>query len=97
MSDSNKDFSYFSRGALKMTFTILRSRSPDIALQVRNLIGNSDDNTELFKVDMDLKRVVQLLEAFDQALEQIDSPGMIMIGKSLRNDWNLFRESLKES
>jgi len=97
MSQLKQNFSRFSRGALKMTFTILRSSSPDIALEVRNITGNSEDNAKLFEVNMKLSRVEELIDAFDHELERISSPGMIMIAKSLRNDWDLFRQELKES
>ncbi len=95
------DAEVFSRGSLKLTFDLLRKKNPQLALQVRNIMGNEplerennendNPNAHHFVVTLDsyqLRAIVEGLMEFNQS--EISAPeesGLAIMAKTLMEDW----------
>ena len=77
----------FSRGALEMTFQILKMHHPRLALTVRNILDGSRDNAGFFHVNLSKPQISEVIVALEQDLESIDDVGMRVVAVSLLNDW----------
>ena len=91
----------FSRGSLKLTYDLLRYKNPQLALEVRNIVGgkplprsgSQPDNkhSDLFRVGLNSFQVRAIVEGL---LEHTDSDddaegdiGRAVMAKSLVSDW----------
>jgi len=98
----------FSRGALDLTFRLLRPKSPSLALNVRNLL-NSDDYrleeapgipiTDHFYVQLEalqVGRIVSALTCLGQSAldEEHPEPGRLVVIKTLIREWMTLGEWL---
>jgi hypothetical protein len=79
--------SAFSRGALEMTFQVLKSRHPELALMVRNILEGSRCNSDFFDIPLSKSQIATVLEALNQDLQSISDPGMQIVAVSLIDDW----------
>ncbi len=89
----------FSRGAIEMTFTLLREKFPSAALQVRNVLSepaieaeNLSPEVEHFNVSLPAKVVEDVIIAItslsSEAVEEdILDPGRLIVLKSLLQEW----------
>lgn len=81
----------FSRGALDMTFRLLKPGHPQLALLVRNLLNNSRDNSEMFAIDISEEQVSAIIAGLEEAEINIQDPGMQIVAQALLRDWQLFK------
>lgn len=91
----------FSRASLLMTFDLLRKKKPQLALDVRNIVGgepvypgdDGDRNSECFKVDLSsqqLREIVQgLMEFTYPDAVDLRNPEINIMARALMQDWLL--------
>lgn len=98
----------FSRGALELTFRLLRPKQPTLALQVRNTLGHEEARLEEapnipiadhFYVDLEALEVGRIVSALTQlgqkALdEEHPEPGRLVVIKTLIREWMALGEWL---
>lgn len=109
---SVNDKDVFSRGALQLTFSLLRKKMPTLALQVRNISystplglesgGISAPESDYFKVTMDalqVRHIVEtLLEIQEESIQQPEKSGTNVLAKTLTDDWvTLAQKMINES
>lgn len=106
-SYSRTDPDIFSRGGLKLTYELTRKENPQLALDVRNIIGGrplpndrssrDNKNADHFRVELDSFQVRAIVEALTQQLrggEAGDSPGIANLAKSLLKDWMVLAKKM---
>lgn len=89
----------FSRGALELTFTLLREHAPGLALQVRNLLSGDtvcdpglSEHQDYFSIILDGPSIQEVITAITE-ISQIEvdqpnpDPGKLVILKTLLQDW----------
>jgi len=98
----------FSRGALDLTFRLLRPKSPSLALNVRNLLNRADYRleeapgatiTDHFYVQLEALQVGYIVSALtslgQSALdEEHPEPGRLVVIKTLIREWMTLGEWL---
>ena len=91
----------FSRGSLKLTYDIIRSKNAQLALTVRNIIGGEplpreDDGADskyadYFRVELDsfqVRAVVEgLMQQVQESAQSPDNPGAMIVAKTLIDEW----------
>lgn len=104
----SRDVSVFSRASLQLTFDLLRKKTPQLALDVRNITGgdplprapedDDDKNGDNFRVEMDLvkvRTVVQGLMEFTQPdAVDIKNPEINIMARALMQDWLILAHHL---
>ncbi|NKB34462.1 MAG: hypothetical protein GKR91_15325 [Pseudomonadales bacterium] len=107
----SRDVTVFSRASLQLTFDLLRSKTPQLALDVRNLTGSDplprapedgdDKNGDNFRVSLDLNKVravVQGLMEFTQPdAVDIKNPEINIMARALMQDWLILAHHLMSS
>jgi len=90
----------FNRGSLELTYTLIKSKKPEIALELKNILGNNpvcsaqfraqNINQENFYVFLNSRQVRSVVEVL---LDVINMPhddntlGMNVLAKSLLEEW----------
>jgi len=91
----------FSRGSLKLTYDLIRKRTPQLALKVRNIIGGEplprdpsqaeNKHADYFRVTLDsfeVRSVVEgLLEQQQNGIGGAQPTGMAVLATSLIDEW----------
>jgi hypothetical protein len=98
----------FSKGCLQLTFELLRHKSPELALTVRNIALGAPTPTEFddevdgpshyFRVSLDSKQVSAIIEdlmsfTHPEAVD-IHNPGINIMARSLMQDWLLLAQQV---
>jgi hypothetical protein len=91
----------FSRASLLMTFDLLRKKKPQLALDVRNVVGgepvyhgdDGDRNSECYRVELSsqqLREIVQgLMEFTYPNAVDLRTPEINIMARALMQDWLL--------
>lgn len=91
----------FSRASLLMTFDLLRKKKPQLALDVRNIVGgdpvydgdDGDRNSECYRVELSsqqLREIVQgLMEFTYPNAVDLKNPEINIMARALMQDWLL--------
>jgi len=106
MTNNSADFDesdpdIFSRGSLKMTYDLIRKRTPQLALKVRNIIGGEplrkdssqaeNKHADYFRVNLDsfeVRSVVEgLMEQQQNGLGGAQPTGVAVLATSLVDEW----------
>jgi len=91
----------FSRGSLKLTYDLIRKRTPQLALKVRNIIGGEplssassqteNKHADYFRVclgSFEVRSVVEgLMEQQQSGLGGAQPTGMAVLAASLIDEW----------
>lgn len=91
----------FSRGSLKLTYDMVRSKNAQLALTVRNITGgeplprqdqDSDSKyADYFRVELDsfqVRAIVEaLMEQVQESAQRPDNPGAMIVAKTLIDEW----------
>ena len=76
-----------TKGALEMTFNILKKRHPSLALTVRNILEGSRDNRESFLITLSQQEIANVVSSIETDIEEISDLGMKVVATALLEDW----------
>lgn len=90
----------FSRGSIQLTFDLIRKEQPSLAMSLQNILnseplpklpGQPDNkHSDHFKVSLEPRQVRSIVECITKVVEAPltdKNAGMLVVGKTLLNDW----------
>ncbi len=110
-SHDSSDVSIFNRASLQLTFDLLRKNHPQLALEVRNIMGakpisrdpdlGADRAAENFRVDLPSERVRAVVHALMEFTQpdavDIRNPQINIMARALLQDWLILAHKLVAS